>query len=242
MEINMAYSDALTMADRHVLFKGAVREMAALQGVQVSFMPKWDEAHAGNGCHIHMSMWRGEENAFADGAGNVSVTMRHFLGGVMALTRDLQYFYAPTINSYKRFGKYGFSPSNVTWGVNNRTAAYRLCGHGKSSRIENRIPGADINPHLMYAAMIGAGLYGIVHEIEPIGPAMQTNAYADAPDAPRLHETMIGAVDALAGSGPAREILGEAVVNHYVQVARWEIKEFMTSVTDWERARYFELG
>lgn len=242
MEINMAHADALTMADRHVLFKGAVREIAALHGVQVTFMPKWHEAHAGNGCHLHMSLWRDGMNAFADGTrAAMSDVMRHFLGGLMALTRELQYFFAPTINAYKRFRPHSFSPTTITWGINNRSAAYRMCGHGKSARIENRIPGADVNPHLMYAAMIGAGLYGIENRLEPIGSPIQTDAY-DAPGAQPLHPTMIAAVDALDRSRVAREIFGDIVIDHYVRVARWEIQEFMASVTDWERQRYFELS
>lgn len=243
MEINMVFTDALRMADQHALFKGAVREMAALRGLQVSFMPKWDEAHAGNGCHVHMSLWRGEENAFADTVkGHPTDTLRHFLGGLMALTRDLQWFYAPTINAYKRYRTHSYSPINVTWGVNNRTAGYRLCGHGKSARIENRIPGADVNPHLMYAAMIGAGLYGIEHKIEPIGPPVQNDAYTAVPEAPQLHRHMLAAVNALDASQAARDILGDDVVNHYVRLGQWETQAFMESVTDWERNRYFELS
>lgn len=243
MEINMAFTDALTMADRHALFKGAVREMAALRGLQVTFMPKWDEAHAGNGCHVHMSLWRGDTNAFAGGtARQLSETLRHFLGGLMALTRELQWFYAPTVNAYKRYREHSFSPTNVTWGFNNRTAAYRLCGQGKAARIENRVPGADVNPHLMYAAMIGAGLYGIEHKLEPLGPPVQTDAYTDATDAPRLHRTMLASVEALESSEAAKEIFGAGVAAHYARVARWELECFMSAVTDWERARYFELS
>jgi glutamine synthetase len=243
MEINLVYTDALEMADRHVLFKNAVREMAALHGVQVTFMAKWHTEHSGNGCHVHMSLWNDQHNTFHDprGAHQLSDTLRHFLGGMMALTRDLQLFYAPTINSYKRYVDLSFAPVNLTWGGDNRTVAYRTCGHGNSARVENRIPGADANAHLTYAAMIAAGLYGIENAIEPLGPYVQANAYSEAPDAPPLHRTLIQAADALDQSRTARDILGDAVVDHYVGVARWEIENFLKSVTDWERNRYFEL-
>lgn len=243
MELNLVYTEALEMADRHVLFKNAVREMAALKGVQATFMAKWHEAHSGNGCHIHMSLWNENGNAFYDAKGerHMSTTLRHFLGGMMALSRDFQLFYAPNINSYKRYVDLSFAPVNITWGGDNRTVSYRTCGHGNSARVENRIPGSDCNAHLAYAAMIAAGLYGIENEIEPIGPYVQANAYDEAPDAPKLHRTLIAAADGLDQSEIARKILGDAIVDHYVRVARWEIGEFMRAVTDWERNRYFEL-
>lgn len=243
MELNLVYTEALEMADRHVIFKNAVREMAALQGVQATFMAKWHTDHSGNGCHIHMSLWKDGENAFFDPKGerHMSRMVRHFLGGMMALSRDFQLFYAPNVNSYKRYVDLSFAPVNITWGGDNRTVAYRTCGHGTSARVENRIPGSDCNAHLAYAAMIAAGLYGIEHEIEPIGPYVQANAYHEAPDAPKLHRNLIEAADGLERSETARSILGDAIVDHYVRIARWEIHEFMRSVTDWERNRYFEL-
>lgn len=243
MEINLVYTDALEMADRHVIFKNAVREMAALKGVQATFMAKWHSEHSGNGCHIHMSLWKDGENAFVDPKAerHMSATLRHFLGGMMALTRDLQLFYAPNVNSYKRFVDLSFAPVNITWGGDNRTVSYRTCGHGSSARVENRVPGADANAHLAYAAMIAAGLYGIEHEIEPIGPYVRANAYSEAPEAPSLHRNILDAVKGLERSEIARKILGDDVVNHYVRVAQWEIENFMKYVTDWERNRYFEL-
>ncbi len=243
MELNLVYTEALEMADRHVIFKNAVREMAALQGVQVTFMAKWNTEHSGNGCHIHMSLWNEKGNAFSDPKDehHMSATMRHFLGGMMALTKDLQLFYAPNVNSYKRYVDLSFAPVNITWGGDNRTVSYRACGHGGATRLENRVPGADANAHLAYAAMIAAGLYGIEHEIEPIGPYVHANAYQEAPDAPSLHRNLIEAANGMDQSAIARTILGDDVVNHYVRVARWEIEQFMKSVTDWERNRYFEL-
>jgi glutamine synthetase len=241
-EINLVYGDVLEIADRHVVFKHCIREMAALNGVQATFMAKWDSKHSGNGAHVHMSLWRGDEPAFPDEKGehHMSKAMRHFLGGMMALCKDLQLFYMPSINSYKRIEDLSFAPSNVTWGGDNRTTSFRVAGHGKSMRVENRIPGSDANSHLIYAAMIASGLYGIENEIEPVGPFVEANAY-ELDNPPSLHRTLTQATDALESSKTARDLLGDDVVNHYVGVARWEIAEFDKYVTDWERRRYFEL-
>jgi glutamine synthetase len=241
-EINLVYGDVLEIADRHVIFKHCVREMAALNDIQATFMAKWDSTHSGNGAHIHMSLWKGDKPAFPDEKGelHMSKTMRHFLGGMMALCKDLQLFYMPSINSYKRIEDLSFAPSNVTWGGDNRTTSFRVAGHGKSMRLENRIPGADANAHLIYAAMIASGLHGVENEIEPIGPFVEANAY-ELENPPSLHRNLTQATDALERSDTVRALLGDAVVNHYVGVARWEIAEFENYVTDWERRRYFEL-
>jgi len=252
-EVNLVYADALEMADRHAIFKAGVREMAALRGVQATFMAKWHTNHSSNGCHVHMSLWKDDAPAFfepkGDGAPqfrpgaaerNMSETMRHFLGGMMTLSRDFQLLYAPCVNSYKRYADRTFTPTTVTWGGDNRTVAFRSCGHGSSTRLENRIPGADVNPYLTYAAMLASGLYGIENRIEPVGPFVQGNAY-DLKDAPKLHRDLIEATDAFESSALARQLLGDDVVSHYAALARWEINEFMRSVTDWERRRYFEL-
>ncbi len=242
VELNLVYCEALEMADRHVIFKNAVREIAALNGVQASFMAKWDAEHSGNGCHIHMSLWNGDKPTFHDPNEDreMSKTMRHFLGGMMALASDLHYFYAPTINSYKRLQDLSFAPTNVTWGGDNRTPAFRSAGHGASMRLENRIPGADANACLAYAAMVGSGLYGIENELEPIGEYVHANAY-DMKDAPKLHRNLVDAANALDQSATARKIFGDDVIDHYVALARWEVREFFNTVTDWERERYFEL-
>lgn len=241
-EINLVYGDVLEIADRHVIFKHCIREMAALNGIQATFMAKWDSKHSGNGAHVHMSLWRGDDPAFPDEKGEhrMSTTMRHFLGGMMALCKDLQLFYMPSINSYKRIEDLSFAPSNVTWGGDNRTTSFRVAGHGTSMRLENRIPGSDANSHLLYAAMIASGLYGIENGIEPVGPFVEANAYAlDNP--PSLHRNLTQATDAFDASKTARQLFGDDVVNHYAGVARWEIAEFEKYVTDWERRRYFEL-
>ncbi len=241
-EINLVYADVLDMADRHVIFKNGVREMAVQHGLQATFMAKWNSQHSSNGSHVHMSLWQDGAPAFFDPKGerHMSKTMRHFLGGMMALAREFHLLYAPTINSYKRYGDLTFAPTTITWGGDNRTVAFRSCGHGASTRLENRIPGADVNPHLAYAAMLASGLYGIEHEIEPLGPFVSANGY-DVKDAPRLCGNLIEATDAFESSAVARALFGEDVVDHYVAVARWEIQVFMRYVTDWERRRYFEL-
>lgn len=241
-EINLVYAEALEMADRHVIFKNAVREIAAMKGVQATFMAKWHTEHSSSGCHIHMSLWKNGQPAFLETSAprHMSTTMRHFLGGMMALARDFQLFYAPTINSYKRYGELTFAPTNVTWGGDNRTVGFRCCGHGNGIRLENRLPGADVNAHLAYAAMLASGLYGIKNKIEPVGDFVEGNAY-DVKGAPRIHRTLIQATAAFKASAAAREIFGNDVVDHYTALARWEIDQFMRSVTDWERHRYFEL-
>jgi glutamine synthetase len=241
-EINLVYGDVLDIADRHVIFKNGIREIAALNGVQVTFMAKWDSKHSGNGAHIHMSLWNDDTPAFPDlkGEHHMSETMRHFLGGMMACTLDLQLLYMPIVNSYKRIEDASFAPSTLTWGGDNRTTAYRVAGHDKSMRLENRIPGSDANAHLIYAAMIAAGLYGVENKIEPVGPFVRANAY-DLADAPKLHRNLTDATNAFDNSKIARQLLGDNVVDHYAAVARWEINEFQKYVTDWERRRYFEL-
>ncbi|MCC6793676.1 MAG: glutamine synthetase [Candidatus Hydrogenedentes bacterium] len=242
MEINLVYGDVLPIADKHVIFKTAIREMAALNGVQATFMAKWDSKHSGNGAHIHMSLWKQGKNAFPDAKGEhgMSAIMRHFLGGMMNCAKDLQLFYMPNVNSYKRIEDLSFAPSNITWGGDNRTSSFRVAGQGKSMRLENRIPGADANAHLIYAAMLASGLHGIEHKLEPVGPFVAANAY-ELPNPPKLHRTLTDATDAFEKSKTARQLLGDNVVDHYTQIARWEQNEYNKYVTDWERRRYFEL-
>lgn len=241
-EINLVYADIMDMAARHVIFKQGVRELAAMKGVQATFMAKWNSSHSSSGGHIHMSLWRDGKPAFAGDdvqtGDAMPEVMRHFLGGMMALTRDLQLFYSPTINSYKRYGDLTFAPSTISWGGDNRTVAFRRCGHGASARLENRIPGSDINPYLAYAAMLASGLYGIENRIEPLGECVAGNGYSA--EYPRLHKNLIEAAQAFKSSDIARRLLGNDVVEHYAAVAQWEIDEFMNFVTDWERRRYFE--
>jgi glutamine synthetase len=241
VEINLVYNEASEMADRHVLFKEAVREICALQGVQATFMAKWDSQHSGNGCHVHMSLWKGGKPAFPDPKGprGMSKTMLHFLGGMMHLAKDMQLFYAPLVNSYKRYVDASFAPCNITWGGDNRTPSFRTAGSGAAMRVENRIPGADANACLIYAAMIASGLHGIENKLEPVGPYVAANAYDD-PKTPKLHRALYDAIKGFSGSKTVRSLLGDDVVDHYAGVAEWEMKEFNAFVTDWERNRYFE--
>ncbi len=241
VEFNLVYDEATRMADNHAIFKNACREIAALNGVQLTFMAKWNSEHSGNGCHVHVSLWKDGGPAFpGTGEHHMSPTMRHFLGGMMHLAKDLQVFLMPNVNSYKRIEPLSFAPYSVAWGGDNRTPSFRIAGHGPSMRLENRIAGADANAHLLYSAMIGSGLYGIEHKLEPIGPYVTGNAY-DIKTNPHLHRTLTEAADAFERSTVAREILGGAVVDHYTRVARWEVEQFQKYVTDWERNRYFEL-
>jgi glutamine synthetase len=243
-EINLQFCEVVEQADRNVLYKHAAREIADAQGLAVTFMAKWNENLAGSSMHQHVSLWDrdGRSNRFAGNArlGPVECSdeFRWFLGGWMAHARSLAAFFAPSVNSYKRYQSGSFAPTGLTWGVDNRTVGFRVVGRGDSLRIECRMPGADANPYLAYAAALAAGLRGIRDRIEP--PAMYVgNAYA-APDVPRIPTTLRDAIDRLEESALAREAFGEEVVEHYLQFLRTEQRKFDAAVTDWERARFFE--
>jgi glutamine synthetase len=236
-EINLRYAEALEMADRHVLYKTAAKEIAAAQGKSLTFMAKWHERHAGSSCHVHMSLWQGERAAFANGREPTPV-FHHFLGGLLAHARELAWFFAPTVNSYKRYSEGTFAPTRITWSVDNRTAGFRIVGGGPSLRVECRIPGADANPYLCYAALLAAGLDGIERKLDP-GPAFQGDAYTTA-DLPRVPHAMADAIRELEASAFARAAFGDAVVDHLLHFARTELATSEAVVTDFERARYFE--
>jgi glutamine synthetase len=236
-EINLRYAAALEMADRHVLYKTAAKEIAAAQGRSLTFMAKWHERHAGTSCHVHLSLWDGERAAFADGREPTPV-FRHFLGGLLAHAQELAWFFAPTVNSYKRYAEGTFAPTRITWSVDNRTAGFRVVGSGPSLRIECRIPGADANPYLTYAALLAAGLDGIERQIDP-GPAFSGDAYTST-ELPRVARTLADAIRALEASRFARTAFGDAVVDHLLHFARTELATSEVAVTDFERARYFE--
>ena len=235
-EINFKFDRALETADGHAIYKNGAKEIAAQEGCSISFMPKFNERE-GNSCHIHLSL-RGEDGTpvFAEGEG-FSETFEHFIAGQLACLREFTLFFAPNVNSYKRFAVGSFAPTAIAWGKDNRTCSMRVVGHGGSLRVENRLAGGDVNPYLAIGAMIAAGLHGIDNEL-PLEEEFVGNAYeADKPHVPtNLRE----ARELFASSERAREAFGEEVVEHYLNMARVEIEAFEAAVTDWERYRTFE--
>ncbi len=242
-EINIRYGDALEMADRHVILKNAVKEIAHAQGKAVTFMAKWRYDLAGSSSHIHQSLWdaSGAKPLFADasGAHGMSALARRYLAGQLAHAGEICIFLAPYINSYKRFQAGTFAPTRAVWSVDNRTAGFRLCGAGTNAiRIECRIGGADLNPYLAYAALIAAGLAGIETAAEP-GPPHTGDAYRGRRGR-EIPGTLRAATEALRRSKMLRAAFGDAVVEHYVHAAEWEQFEYDRRVTDWELRRGFE--
>jgi glutamine synthetase len=237
-EVNFRYSDALSMADNHSVYKNGAKEIAHMHGCALSFMAKYDERE-GNSCHIHISLWddKGSLSPDEEGHGR-SRLFDHFIAGQLAATKELAYFFAPNVNSYKRYAWGSFAPTTLVWGVDNRTCGFRVVGHGAGLRLESRISGADVNPYIAFAAMIAAGLHGIDNELE-LEPAYPGNAY-DAVDKPRLPGSLHEAVALLEGSAIARTAFGDDVVDHYLHYARTEQRAFEAAVTDWERFRSFE--
>ncbi|MCZ7530226.1 MAG: glutamine synthetase family protein [Acidimicrobiia bacterium] len=241
-EINLVYAGALEMADRHTIYKNGAKEIAALNDRAISFMAKWSMAEGGSSCHVHSSLWDAtRERSLTwddDAPDHMSEPYRHYLGGLLATTRELTWMYAPYVNSYKRFQPDSWAPTAIVWARDNRTCGYRTVGHGPSFRIESRIPGADCNPYLAFAATIAAGLHGIENEIEP-GSAFEGNAY-EATDVARLPTTLAVAADEFAGSEMAVAAFGDDVHHHLVNTARQEWAASNRAVTDWELGRYFE--
>jgi glutamine synthetase len=238
-EIGFLFDEAVRTCDNHVVYRNAAKEIAAHHGQSLTFMAKFDQRE-GSSCHIHLSL-RGVdgETVFVDDEREHghSALFEHFLAGILATQRELTYFYAPNINSYKRFASGSFAPTTVAWGRDNRTCALRVVGHGAGLRVENRIGGGDLNPYLAVAAMLAGGLHGIEHEL-PLEPALDGNAYTS--DKPHVPSTLQEARDLLARSAVARAAFGDEVVDHYVNAADVEIKAFNAAVTDWERRRGFE--
>jgi glutamine synthetase len=242
-EIGLRYTDLLEMADRHAIYKHAAKEIAWQQGHAVTFMAKWDERYAGSSCHIHASLWTpGGEPLFQGdehlGPIRCSPLFRWFLGGWMAHIRELFPFYAPYPSSYKRYVAGSFAPTGIAWSYDNRTAGFRIVGHGPSLRIECRTAGADANPYLAFAATLAAGLDGIAKKTEP--PAAYEGDIYGALDLPQVPHSLNEAIDALQQSAFAREAFGENVIEHYLHFFRTEQRKFDATVTDWERRRYFE--
>ena len=239
-ELNIRYADVLAMADRHVVMKQGMKELADAMGVSVTFMAKPDADQPGNSCHLHVSLWDGERNVFSDASApdGRSDEFRWFLGGWMAHVADLMVCYAPTINSYKRYQPQSWAPTAVAWSTDNRTASFRVVGSDQSLRIENRLPGADVNPYLAYAATIASGLDGIRNRTEP--PAEFHGDVYSSDEAARVPTTLAAATDRFATSETARRLLGNTVVDHYAHHFRTEVAAADAAVTDWERKRYFE--
>jgi glutamine synthetase len=238
-EVNLAYTEPVPMADRHTVFKQGVKELAAQHGQCVTFMAKPSVTEPGNSCHIHTSLWQRRQNAFWDARKRAgSKLFRQFLGGLMKYSRELCYFFAPTINAYKRYQSASWAPTKLAWSFDNRTVGFRVVGQGGSFRIENRMPGADANPYLAFAATLVAGLAGVEEGLD-CGDSYEGNAYVDA-RLPALPKTLRDAADLLDRSRLARKTLGEGVVDFYVHTARLEVQAFDNVVTDWERQRYFE--
>jgi len=234
-EINFRYADAVTMADNHAVYKNGAKELAHQHGCSITFMAKPDHTWIGSSCHIHASLWRDGENAFA----GESETFKQFLAGWIACARELAVFLAPTINSYKRYAAGSWAPTTLAWGHDNRTCGFRIVGHGRSQRVETRIPGGDVNPYLAFAALLAAGLHGIEKKLD-LPPALEGNAYES--DAERFPSTLRDAIVALEKGRVARSALGDDVVDHYLNYARTEQRLFDEAVTCYERERLFERG
>ncbi|MGH3822350.1 MAG: glutamine synthetase family protein [Pseudonocardiaceae bacterium] len=237
-EITFRYTDALTTCDNHSIYKTGAKEIADAAGMSLTFMAKYDQRE-GNSCHIHLSL-RGEdgEPVFpGDSPHGFSPLMEHFLAGQLACLRELTYLFAPNVNSYKRFVSGSFAPTAVAWGLDNRTCALRVVGHGPSLRVENRVPGGDVNPYLAVAASVAAGLHGIDHQLALPAP-LTGNAYRST--APRVPTSLREAAQLLAESPVAVDAFGVDVVEHYCHAARVELAAFDAAVTDWERRRGFE--
>lgn len=235
-EINFRYKPALDSADGHVIYKHGAKEIAAQEGYALTFMPKFNERE-GNSCHIHLSIRSKDgEPAMADKS-SLSILGQQFVAGMLATLSEMTLFYAPNINSYKRFAKGSFAPTTIGWGRDNRTCALRLVGHDHSLRIENRVPGGDVNPYLALAGMIAGGIYGIDNKLSLEAPC-RGNAYVA--DKPQVPSTMKDARSRFLDSQVAEEAFGAEVVLHYAHMAEVEVEEFERSVTDWERYRCFE--
>jgi glutamine synthetase len=237
-EIGFLYDDVVVTADNHAVYKTMAKEIAAQQGRSITFMAKVNERE-GNSCHIHLSL-RDKDGGLVfwdEDKGERSALYDHFIAGVLATIADFTLLYAPNVNSYKRFADGSFAPNTIAWGLDNRTCAVRLVGRGASARMENRVPGGDVNPYLALAAMVAGGLHGIEHEL-PLPEGLIGNAYTSG--LPKVPTTMSEARDLFTGSVLAREAFGHDVVDHYTNMADVELASYNATVTDWELRRGFE--
>lgn len=240
-ELNIRYADALACADHHTIAKHAVKEIAWATGHSASFLPKLAPNRVGSSSHVHQSLWRDGSPAFFDETADLgmSALMKSYMAGLIAYAPDYTFFLAPYVNSYKRFAKGTFAPTRTAWSVDNRTAAFRLCGDGTPGvRVECRIGGSDLNPYLAQAAMLAAGLQGIEEGLE-LAPPMDGDIY-DSDDATEVPRNLRDATETLRGSKMLRAAFGDEVIDHYTRCAEWEQEEFDRAVTDWEIARGFE--
>jgi glutamine synthetase len=245
-EINLRYTNFLEMCDRHVIYKQAAKEIALQNDTSITFMAKWDEKFAGSSMHLHASLWdiETQEKALFKGEetlGNIhncSPLFRWFLGGWMKHIKEIFAFYAPYPSSYKRYVAGSFAPIGIAWAYDNRTAGFRVVGHGNSLRLECRAPGADANPYLAFAATLAAGLDGIENQIEP--PEMFTGDVYNAKELEQVPHSLNESIHELKNSEWAKNVFGEEVVEHYLHFFRTEQRKFDEVVTSWERARYFE--
>ncbi|MEU6310433.1 glutamine synthetase family protein [Streptomyces sp. NPDC047014] len=240
-EIAFRYDEALTTCDQHAVYKTGAKEIASQEGVSLTFMAKYDERE-GNSCHIHLSLTDSDGRNVMAGEGEdqehgMSPVMRHFLAGQLAALRDFSLLYAPNINSYKRFRPGSFAPTAVAWGVDNRTCALRVVGHGRSMRFENRLPGGDVNPYLAVSGLVAAGLYGIENRLE-LPPVCAGNAYTG--EYAHVPATLREAAELWENSEIAKAAFGPEVVAHYRNMARVELDAYDSAVTDWELRRSFE--
>ncbi|HYM67747.1 MAG TPA: glutamine synthetase family protein [Patescibacteria group bacterium] len=234
-EINFRFSDALTMADNHVIYKNGIKEMANQHGCSVTFMAKPDHRWIGSSCHIHSSLWKDGRSAFE----GESEIFRQYLAGQIAYASEVAIFLAPNINSYKRYAAGSWAPTTLAWGHDNRTCGFRIVGHGQHVRAESRIPGADANPYLAFAALLAAGLRGIEEKLE-LPPEFKGNAYES--NVQRFPHALRDAISALENGKMARQAFGDDVVEHYLNYARTEQALFDKVVTNYERERLYERG
>ncbi|GIE93595.1 glutamine synthetase family protein [Paractinoplanes rishiriensis] len=238
-EIAFRYADALTSADQHVIYKNGAKEIAAQEGMALTFMAK-PNAREGNSCHIHFSLRNADDRSamLGDGPGHLSVTGQRAVAGLLATMREFSLLFAPNINSYKRYQPGSFAPTALRWGVDNRTCALRMAGHGQGMRVENRVPGGDVNPYLAIAALVAGAVHGIEQQLD-LEPEVTGNAYDDA-TAGRVPSTLREAHDLWAASAVAEQAFGAGVVAHYANMAAVELAAFDAAVTDWELRRGFE--
>jgi glutamine synthetase len=241
-EVNVTYAESLETADRHLVFKNGIKEIAAQEGRAATFMAKWTMDDVGSSCHVHTSLWDAESGdplmADASHPSGFSSVGRRFLAGQLHAALELAWCAAPTVNSYRRYVPGSWAPTAAVWGEDNRTCGFRAVGHGAGRRVESRIPGADVNPYLVLAASIAAGLYGIDHELDP-GEPYPRNAY-EATDVPRIPSTLVEAIDAFRDSKVALEAFGDDVHHHLLNTAEQEWAACNRHVSDWELARNFE--